>query len=77
MTTAPNSSGYVASMLPVSSPPLEPPWTPRCSGEVMPCVTRSRATAARSSYARGRFSLSAAWCQVGPYSPPPRMFATT
>jgi len=31
----------------------------------------------KSSYALWRFSRSAAWCQLGPYSPPPRMLAIT
>ncbi len=47
--TAPNSSGYVVSMLPTSSPPLLRPSQPRRAGTVTPRATRSRATAAKSS----------------------------
>mmetsp|Transcript_83596 Transcript_83596/g.167421 ORF Transcript_83596/g.167421 Transcript_83596/m.167421 type:complete len:215 (-) Transcript_83596:1436-2080(-) len=65
------------SMLPTMSPPLEPPITASFGGEVMLRAMRSAATASTSSYALNRFSLSAAWCHLGPYSPPPRMFATT
>ena len=75
--TAPNSSGYWVSMLPTSSPPLEPPTQPSRWRDVTPREIRSFATAAKSSYARCRLSCSAARCQAGPYSPPPRMFATT
>ena len=74
---APNSSGYRVYITPMSRPPFEPPWAPSCSRVVMPRATRSRATAAKSSYARSRFSFNAAVCQSGPYSPPPRMFAST
>ena len=27
-TSAPNSSGYLVSMMPISRPPLLPPWAP-------------------------------------------------
>ena len=50
---------------------------PSRSGVVTPVSTRSRATAAKSSNARGRCSRRAARCHRGPYSPPPRMLATT
>ena len=48
---APKSSGERASMLPVSIPPLEPPWQPSLEWEVIPRATRSLATASKSSYA--------------------------
>ena len=35
-TSAPNSSGYCVSMMPISRPPLLPPWAPSCSTVVMP-----------------------------------------
>ena len=47
--TAPNSSGYRVSMLPTSSPPLEPPTQPSRSRDVTPREIRSFATAAKSS----------------------------
>src|SRR3546814_17771757 len=64
-------------MLSVSRPTLQPPSAARCCGEVILRATRSFATAAKSSLALCRLSGSAAWCQRGPYSPPPRMLATT
>ena len=38
---------------------------PRCSRGRHPAVTRSSATAAKSSYARRRFCFTAAWCHLG------------
>ena len=76
-TSAPNSSGYLVSMMPISSPPLLPPWAPSCvdggdaavdqiacdGGEVL--VHQVAALAHRLGVPRG------------PYSPPPRMLAST
>ena len=61
-TIAPKSAlpACRTSMLPVSSPPLEPPWQPSFFGVVTPRLTRSLATASKSSYALWRFSFSAA-----------------
>ena len=61
--TAPKSSGARTSMLPTSSPPLDPPCTPSRAAHVTPRPMRSRATASKSSYALCRFSLSAAWAR--------------
>ncbi len=41
-------------MMPISSPPLLPPWAPSCSTVVIPRSTRSAATAAKSSSTRCR-----------------------
>ena len=65
-TSAPNSSGYCVSMMPISRPPLLPPWAPSCSTVVMPRCTRSFATAAKSSATRWRPSRIAWVCQRRP-----------
>ncbi|CKR65166.1 Uncharacterised protein [Mycobacterium tuberculosis] len=74
-TSAPNFSGYPVNMMPISSPPLLPPRAPSCSAVVMPRVTKSVATAAKSWATLSRPSRIACVCQPGPYSPPPRMLA--
>ena len=76
-TSAPNNSGYRVSMMPISRPPLLPPCAPSWSTVVIPRRTRSSATAAKSSATRWRPSRIAWVCQPGPYSPPPRMLAST
>ena len=50
---------------------------PKCFGEVILVWISFSATAIKSSYALCLFSLSAAWCQLGPNSPPPRILAIT
>ncbi|MNS97825.1 hypothetical protein D3C72_1918530 [compost metagenome] len=77
MTAALIRSGRWVSMAPMNRPPCEPPMIPRCGWLVMPRVIRSWATAWKSSWARWRFSCWAAWCHLGPNSPPPRVLAMT
>ena len=76
-TTALNSSGRCTITALTSNPPLLPPWMPRCRGLVTRVSTRCSATAMKSSNDFWRFSRCAALCQVGPNSPPPRMFDST
>ena len=76
-TSAPKRSGYFVSMMPISRPPLLPPCAPSWGTVVMPRSTRSRATAAKSSATLCRPARMAWVCQPGPYSPPPRMLAST
>ena len=50
---------------------------PRCRGDVILRADSSRATAEKSSKLWMCLSLTAALCQAGPNSPPPRMLAST
>src|ERR1700733_7071119 len=73
---APNSSGCWVRQAPTSRPPLEPPLIAMRAAVDQPEPASQRAQAQKSSKV---FCLAArlpAWCQVLPYSPPPRRQAT-
>ena len=70
-----NNSGRCSITAPTSRPPLLPPMMPSRLGDVYCSLIRCSAQAVKSSNTFCFFSNIAAWCQVSPYSLPPRMFA--
>ena len=62
-------------MAPVNKPPFDPPIHPSCFGVVAPILTKSSATALKSSKDFHLFSFLAQSLHSGPNSPPPRMHA--
>ena len=71
------SSGRCVTATAVSRPPFEPPMTASLGADVYLSATSFSATAYRSSKTFCLRPIMPASCQVSPYSPPPRRFATT